>query len=217
MYGIRCLKVDNTAFPHPVRCKLRLHYARLTAGGIVDLQANLRVALQHLSVGSHLATRNLSQCLGWHELATLKHHATCFQASLGCSLCLPTLPIRQVTHARRKSSNKFGFRSLTCNFPPLAGNYFCDEGLSVCIADFNAYNSNIKETPAVSKSQRKSLLFGGHCARYVQTQYGNYLFLKLPYAVRSAAPDKQQKGLKWQVCDGRGMLQSNSRAEGTND
>ena len=101
--------------------------------------------------------------------------------------------------------------------PPLAGNNLCYENLLECIADFNAYNGNIKETPAVLKSQRKSLLFGGHCARHVQTQYGNYLFLKLPYAVRSAAPDKQQKGLKWQVCDGRGMLQSNSRAEGTND
>ena len=94
VYGIRCLKVDNTAFPHPVRCKLRLHYARLTAGGLVDLQANLRVALQHLSVGSPLATRSLSQCLGRQELAALKHHVTCFQALLGCSLCLPTLPFR---------------------------------------------------------------------------------------------------------------------------
>ena len=98
-----------------------------------------------------------------------------------------------------------------------ATNYLCNENSLIYIADFSAYNGNIKEKPAVSKSQRKSLLFGGHCARYVQTQYGNYLFLKLPYAVRSAAPDKQQKGLKWQVCDGRGMLQSNSRAEGTND
>ena len=32
--------IDNTALSHPVRCKLRLHYARLYAGGIVDLQAN---------------------------------------------------------------------------------------------------------------------------------------------------------------------------------
>ena len=53
--------------------------------------------------------------------------------------------------------------------PPLAGNYLCYENLLECIADFNAYNSNFKETPAVSKSQRKSLLFGGHCARHVQT------------------------------------------------
>ena len=53
-----------------------------------------RVALRHLSVGSHLATRCLSQCLGRQELAALKHHATCFQALLGYSLCLPTLPFR---------------------------------------------------------------------------------------------------------------------------
>ena len=53
-----------------------------------------RVALRHLSVGAHLAARRLSQCLGWQELAALKHHATCFQALLGCSLCLPTLPFR---------------------------------------------------------------------------------------------------------------------------
>ena len=153
-----------------------------------------RVALRHLSVGAHLATRCLSQCLGRQELAALKHHAACFQALLGYSLCLPTLPFRL-------------WRGIT----------FCNKNSLVCITDFNAYNGNIKEKPAVSKSQRKTLMFGGHCARYVQTQYGNYIFLKLPYAVRSAAPDKQQKGLKWQVCDGRGMLQSNSRAEGTND
>ena len=53
-----------------------------------------RVALRHLSVGAHLVGRSLSQCLGWQELASLKHHATCFQSLLGCSLCLPTLPSR---------------------------------------------------------------------------------------------------------------------------
>ena len=105
-----------------------------------------RVALQHLSVGSHLATRCLSQCLGRQELATLKQLATNFQALLGCSLCLPTLPFRFQ-------------RRIT----------FCNKNLLECIADFNSYNSNVKETPAVSKSQRKSLLFGGHCVRYVQT------------------------------------------------
>ena len=31
-------EIDNTAFSHPVRCKLRLHYARLIADGIVDLR-----------------------------------------------------------------------------------------------------------------------------------------------------------------------------------
>ena len=53
-----------------------------------------RVALRHLSVGSHLAARCLSQCLGRQELAALKHHAACFQSLLGYSLCLPTLPFR---------------------------------------------------------------------------------------------------------------------------
>ena len=53
-----------------------------------------RVALRHLSVGSHLAARCLSQCLGWQELASLKHHAAFFQSLLGYSLCLPTLPFR---------------------------------------------------------------------------------------------------------------------------
>ena len=50
--------------------------------------------LQYSSVGAHLAGRSLSQCLGRQELATLKHHAACFRALLGCSLCLPTLPFR---------------------------------------------------------------------------------------------------------------------------
>ena len=36
------LKVDNIAFSHPVRCKLRLHYARLYAGNIVDLQSKFK-------------------------------------------------------------------------------------------------------------------------------------------------------------------------------
>ena len=88
------LKVDNIAFSHPVRCKLCLHCDDYMLSMLSICRANSRVALQHLSVGAHLAARCLSQCLGWQELAALKHHATCFQALLGCSLCLPTLPIR---------------------------------------------------------------------------------------------------------------------------
>ena len=41
------------------------------------------------------APRSLSQCLGRQELAALKHHTAYFQALLGCSLCLPTLPFRR--------------------------------------------------------------------------------------------------------------------------
>ena len=140
-----------------------------------------------------------------------------------------------------KSQTSLDFARLHVTFRPWRGITFCNENSWHAVRTF-ARKKVISKKPAVSKSQRKSLLFGGHCARYVQTQYGNYLFLKLPYAVQSAAPDKQQKGLKWQgLCqrvksklawvlqraqlklakgserDGRGMLQSNSRAEGAND
>ena len=92
--------------------------------------ANSRVALRHLSVGSHLAARRLSQCLGRQELATLKHHAAYFQALLGCSLCLPTLPFRR-------------WRGIT----------FYNNNSLVCITDFNAHYANILK-PAPSKSQQ---------------------------------------------------------------
>ena len=36
------LKVDNIAFSHPVRCKLRLHCARLYAVNVVDLQSKFK-------------------------------------------------------------------------------------------------------------------------------------------------------------------------------
>ena len=43
MYHAEGLLIDNTALSHPVRYKLRLHYARLYAGGIVDLQSKFTV------------------------------------------------------------------------------------------------------------------------------------------------------------------------------
>ena len=36
------LKVDNITFSHPVRCKLRLHCARLYAVNVVDLQSKFK-------------------------------------------------------------------------------------------------------------------------------------------------------------------------------
>ena len=124
------LKVDNIAFSHPVRCKLRLHCARLYAVNVVDLQSKFKSRFATSLVGSRLAPRCLSQCLGWQELAALKHHATCFQALLGCSLCLPTLPFRFQ-------------RRIT----------FCNKNSLVCITDFNAHYANILK-PAPSKSQQ---------------------------------------------------------------
>ena len=102
-----------------------------------------RVALQHLSVGSHLANRSLSQCLGRQELATLKHHATCFQALLGCSLCLPTLPFR-----------------------PWRGITFAMN--SRIIRELHAYNGNIKGKPALCEQQ--SLLAANEEKEWVMSE-----------------------------------------------
>ena len=138
-----------------------------------------------------------------------KHCSAAHCASQRC-------PLDKLLMLAAKTQTSLAFARLHVTFRPWRGITFCNENSWHATRTF-ARKKVISKKPAVSKSQRKSLLFGGHCARYVQTQYGNYLFLKLPYAVRSAAPDRQQKGLKWQVCDGRGMLQSNSRAEGAND
>ena len=102
-----------------------------------------RVALQHLSVGSHLATRSLSQCLGRQELAALKHLATCFQALLGCSLCLPTLPFR-----------------------PWRGITFAMN--SRIIRKLHTYNGNVKGKPALCEQQ--SLLAANEEKEWVMSE-----------------------------------------------
>ena len=78
-------------------------------------------------------------------------------------------PLDKLLMLAAKVQTSLAFARLHVTFRPWRGITFCYENLLECIADFNSYNSNIKETPAVSKSQRKSLLFGGHCVRYVQT------------------------------------------------
>ena len=62
-------RIDNTALSHPVRCKLRLHYARLYAGGIVDLQSkfvrlSLAACVCHFdnTALSHPVRHNLRLC-----------------------------------------------------------------------------------------------------------------------------------------------------------
>ena len=120
-----------------------------------------RVAMRHLSVGAHLVVRCLSQCLGWQELAMLKHHATCFQALLDCSLCLPTLPFR-----------------------PWRGITFCNESP---IAHFTAYYGNIKETPAPLKITAWTLLVYGN-KRGLFAVRGVIFFFITPYRTSSGAP-----------------------------
>ena len=103
-----------------------------------------RVALQHLSVGAHLAARCLSQCLGWQELAALKHHATCFQALLGCSLCLPMLPFRfqrRITFCNEKARRIVIFNTA----PP----DFASEPL---IVHLQIRRSNIRIAPQLLRS-----------------------------------------------------------------
>ena len=121
--------------------------------------------MRHLLVGAHLVVRCLSQCLGRQELAMLKHHATCFQALLDCSLCLPTLPFR-----------------------PWRGITFCNESP---IAHFAAYYGNIKETPAPLKITAWTLLVYGN-KRGLFAVRGCYIFLynTIPHKFRSAVKQK---------------------------
>ena len=52
------LRLTTPPFSHPVRCKLRLHYARLTAGGIVDLQSKFTSRKRHPRAQLKLAKGN---------------------------------------------------------------------------------------------------------------------------------------------------------------
>ena len=71
-------RIDNTALSHPVRCKLRLHYARLYAGGIVDLQSKLSACVCRSNLGNKRTRFTHSP----HRMAhTLKHF--CSYSSIG--------------------------------------------------------------------------------------------------------------------------------------
>ena len=71
--------IDNTAQSHPVRYKLRLHYARLYAGGIVDLQS--KFACRSNLFVSILALRDLCGLALLRKNITLPH----FKQLLACS------------------------------------------------------------------------------------------------------------------------------------
>ena len=123
MYGIRCLLCSQIASA----LAAAIFFSRFTPRHSL-LVAMLGVARTRCAQTScHLFP------IITRLLAALKHHATCFQALLGCSLCLPTLPFRFQ-------------RRIT----------FCNESL---IAHFTAYNGNFKEKPTPSKSQTNSILF----------------------------------------------------------
>ena len=130
MYGIRSLKVDNTAFPHPVRCKLCLHYARLVAGGIVDLLCKFK---SRFATSFSRFTPRRSLLVAMLGVARTR----CAQTS--CHL-FPSItrPLAVPPNAA---------------LPPLAGNYLCEEDSLTYPMHYSAYNGNIFK-PAPSKSQR---------------------------------------------------------------
>ena len=56
------------------------------------------------------------------------------------------MPFDKLLALAAKSQTKFGFCSLTRNFPPLATDYLFNR-------EFYAYNGNIKEKPALCEQQ----------------------------------------------------------------
>ena len=128
------LKVDNIAFSHPVRCKLRLHYARLYAVNVVDLQSKFK---------SRFAT-SFSRCTPRRSLLVAMLGAArtrCAQTS--CRL----FPI--IARLLAVPPN--------AALPPLAGNYLCEEDSLTYPMYYSAYNGNIfKPAPsnvAVKRAQ----------------------------------------------------------------
>ena len=88
------LKVDNIAFSHPVRCKLRLHCARLYAVNVVDLQSKFK---SRFATSFSRCTPRRSLLVAMLGAARTRYAQTScrlFQSLLGYSLCLPTLPFR---------------------------------------------------------------------------------------------------------------------------
>ena len=75
--------IDNTALSHPVRYKLRLHYARLYAGGIVDLQSKFVCrSLDTCVCRSNLGNKRTRFTHSLHRMAhTLRHF--CSYSSIG--------------------------------------------------------------------------------------------------------------------------------------
>ena len=65
----------------------------------------------------------------------------------GPPLDFSTVPLDKLLALAAKSQTKFGFCSLTRNFPPLAGNLPCNE----ILRELYEYNGNIKEKPAPLK------------------------------------------------------------------
>ena len=116
-----------------------------------------RVALRHLSVGAHLATRCLSQCLGGKNslrsniMPPVSKH--CSAARCTSQRC----PLDKLLMLAAKAQTSLAFARLHVTFRPWRGITFCNKNSLVCITDFNAHYANIlKPAPsnvAVKRAQ----------------------------------------------------------------
>ena len=67
------LRLTTPPFSHPVRCKLRLHYARLTAGGIVDLRSKFRSRCATSFGWLLFAIKSFHSVFGWCGTPSVSH------------------------------------------------------------------------------------------------------------------------------------------------
>ena len=96
------LRLTTPPFSHPVRCKLRLHYARLTAGGIVDLQSKFMSRKRHPSVGCCLplkATRCHSGALGLVRFSVVNKITLSHFSLLSFGYCIFCIMLCFIHHA----------------------------------------------------------------------------------------------------------------------
>ena len=124
------LKVDNIAFSHPVRCKLRLHCARLYAVNVVDLQSKFK---SRFATSFSRFTPRRSLLVAMLGAARTRCAQTSCRLSPSIARLLAVPP--------------------NAALPPLAGNYLCEEDSLTYPMHYSAYNGNIFK-PAPSKSQQ---------------------------------------------------------------
>ena len=72
--------------------------------------------MQHLSVGSPLATRSLSQCLGQQELAALKHHAPVSNHCSATRCASQRSPLDKLLMLAAKAQTSLAFTHLHVTF-----------------------------------------------------------------------------------------------------
>ena len=142
-----------------MRCKLRQHCARLYAANVVDLQSKFTncISISCCNILQSVHTSPLAACRNaWgsknslHSNIMLPGSKHCLAARCASQRC----PLDKLLMLAAKTQTSLAFARLHVTFRRWRGITFCNEELLACTEDFNAYNSNIKEKPAPSKSQQ---------------------------------------------------------------